>query len=157
MLLLFGRAYESDSDEDDVSLPISSRNSLSNAPSQLPDLATQQSSFKKPYRVWYSMRIASNPAPPVQSLAIECPAHERVTCEIFVENPTNQKVEFEVIVEGVDLVAGDDWILVHPQTTGIYEVDFAPMSVGQQTGRLVFYKCLCRSFFMKIIFIRILQ
>ncbi len=123
---------DDDADEDDVSLPNSvMSNSNNKAPSQLPDLST----FMKPYRLWYSMRVTSLPAPPKETIKAECPAHDRVTCKVLIENPLNEKVEFEVIVEGKDLISGDDWLMVHPKAFGIYEVDFAPKSIGQHTGR----------------------
>ena len=85
--------------------------------------------------MWYSMEVTSAPSPPAKSLEVECPAHGRVTIEVLVENPSEQKVEFEVTVDGADLVAGDDWLIVHPGTSGIYEVAFAPTTIGKQVGR----------------------
>ena len=130
------RTIDSDSDEDDIPLPDSSRsNHHSKSTIQLPNLSNKYSMFTKPYRLWYSMKITSLPSPPIKTLEVECPCHERAAVEILVENPSNEKVEFEVFIEGRDLVAGDDWIVVHAKTSGIYQVDFAPTVIGKNRGR----------------------
>ncbi|XP_065057284.1 cilia and flagella-associated protein 47-like isoform X2 [Rhopilema esculentum] len=132
------RTIDSDSDEDDVILPDAFRGSNSQSSIKLPDLASQKSIFKKPYRLWYSMRIVATPAPPAKAMEIECPCHNRAAIEIVVENPTKEKIEYDVFVEGPDLIPGDEVVMVQPHSSGFYQVDYAPTVVGNSRGSVIF-------------------
>ena len=91
------------------------------------------------------MRIVATPAPPAKAMEIECPCHNRAAIEIVVENPTKEKIEYDVFVEGPDLIAGDEVVMVQPHSSGFYQVDYAPTVVGNSKGRYVnkFYINTC--------------
>ena len=126
----------SDSDDDDNVSPMDSNPDITiRKQSVLPDFSQHKFRFEKPFRIWYSLRITSRPAPPLNTLEVECACHNRATIELLIENPTNAKLECDVLIEGHDLIAGEDVLSVQPRAAGIYHVDFAPTVIGKDRGR----------------------
>ena len=136
--LICFRTAASDSDDDDndiVIVPGSNNDTSISRYSVLPDYSDNKSHFEKPFRIWYSLQITSHPAPPLNTLEVECACHNRATIELLINNPTSAKIECEVLIEGRDLIAGEEIVSVQPKAAGIYHVDFAPTITGCSRGR----------------------
>ena len=63
-------------------------------------------------------------------------AHSAVIVEIAVNNPTREKINLDVDLEG-EAVFGEPVIPLHPRQQAIYQLKFAPTSIGESRGRLV--------------------
>ena len=130
-----GNDGDDDSDDDDDALLPSKLDVSCGKYDLLPDFDPNKHVFEKPFRIWYSMRIASHPSPPINALEVECACHCRAAIELLIENPTDRKIEYDVIVEGQDLITGEEVLSVHPKAAGIYQLDYAPAVVGKTRGR----------------------
>ena len=87
-----------------------------------------------PYRLWYSVEVQASPPPPERTFEVTCAAHSAVTVEIAVSNPSRENVIMDVAVEGTGL-EGEPTITVHPRQQAVYQLKFAPTSIGESRGR----------------------
>ena len=126
---------DSDSDDDDVVLPQSNIDIANPKRCVLPDFNAHKFNFEKPFRIWYSLKITAQPSPPINILEVESACHSRATIELLMENPTDTKIEYDVIVEGRDLIAGEETLSVQPKAAGIYHLDYVPTVIGNNRGR----------------------
>ena len=101
----------------------------------LPDFGKGKCHFEKPFRIWHSLKITSLPSRPLNTLEVKCTCHSRTTIELLVENPESSKIECDVLIEGEDLIPGEETLSVQSKAAGIYHVDFAPTVIKRSRGR----------------------
>ncbi|KAM9320035.1 LOW QUALITY PROTEIN: cilia- and flagella-associated protein 47 [Gastrophryne carolinensis] len=92
---------------------------------------------QQPYKVWFSVEINSNPAPPEQTIDVTCPVLKTVGITIPITNPTKDILHFNVMVNGAG-VTGDDKYTLQPRETYPYVATFSPTKTGFSSGSVIF-------------------
>lgn len=111
------------------SRPVSGKSTASSASSN-----SQVTNDAVGYRVWYTIEIQSEPAPPKKVIDISCCAQSAALMEVEVYNPLTRNLAFDVTIEGSGL-SGEPQIEVEPGRKKYYQLVFAPSSVAATQGR----------------------
>ncbi|XP_041438289.1 cilia- and flagella-associated protein 47 isoform X2 [Xenopus laevis] len=98
---------------------------------------TAKTAKKAPYKVWFSLEIKSNPAPPDKSIEVSCPVLGNVCIDIPMSNPTSEVQHFHVLVDGFGLSGEADFTL-QARETFPYMLTFSPTRTGVSTGSVIF-------------------
>eukprot|EP00079_Xenopus_tropicalis_P021661 XP_012813080.1 PREDICTED: cilia- and flagella-associated protein 47 isoform X1 [Xenopus tropicalis] len=98
---------------------------------------TNNGKASAPYKVWFSLEIQSNPAPPDKSIEISGSVLENVCIDIPISNPTSEVQHFHVLVNGSGLTGEADFTLQAKETFP-YTLTFFPTRTGVSTGSVIF-------------------
>ncbi|XP_075056414.1 cilia- and flagella-associated protein 47 [Mixophyes fleayi] len=90
-----------------------------------------------PFKVWFSVEIKSNPAPPEQSIDVTCSVLKTVGINIPITNPTMDILHFHVLVNGAG-ISGDESFILQPRETFPYLAKFSPTKTGISNGSVIF-------------------
>ncbi|PWA32191.1 hypothetical protein CCH79_00013415 [Gambusia affinis] len=101
------------------------------------------------YIVIFSLVVNCNPEAPIKVIDVQCVAKSSVAIEIPVSNPGEELLTLDVCLEGGDLT-GDNQISLPPRGTLSYRVTYSPVSVGKDTGSVVFQSELIGEFWYQL-------
>ncbi|KAM4795930.1 cilia- and flagella-associated protein 47 [Rhinophrynus dorsalis] len=90
-----------------------------------------------PYKVWFSLKINSNPAPPERTINVTCAVLETVGIDIPISNPTQEVLHFQVLVNG-DGLSGEMDFTLQAKEMFPYTAKYSPTRTGISTGSVIF-------------------
>uniref|UniRef100_A0A8C5M3C4 Calponin-homology (CH) domain-containing protein n=1 Tax=Leptobrachium leishanense TaxID=445787 RepID=A0A8C5M3C4_9ANUR len=121
--------------------------STSSAKSQL--TSGQATGQKSQYKVWFSVEINSEPAPPEGTINVSCPVLKTVGIDIPISNPTNSTLSMSVLVNGAGL-SGEKMFVLQSRETMPYNAKYSPIRTGISYGSIIFQSDVCGEFWYEL-------
>ncbi|XP_063809558.1 cilia- and flagella-associated protein 47 isoform X2 [Pseudophryne corroboree] len=90
-----------------------------------------------PFKIWFSVQIKSEAAPPERTIDVSCPVLKSVGINIPITNPTKDILHFHVLVNGAG-ISGDESFSLQPRETFPYVARFSPTKTGISNGSVIF-------------------
>ena len=87
--------------------------------------------------IWYTVEVRTESPKPEKTLELKSYVRKAVGVDIFLENPLEDPIVFEVFINGEGLL-GEPTFQVEPKRTEIYELIFSPLKTGHFTGTIGF-------------------
>ena len=87
--------------------------------------------------IWYTVEVIVSSPEPEGSLDISTFVRKAAAVEITLANPLDQRVEFEVLLDGEGLL-GDLSFVLDAHESGVYELLYSPLVPGLQHGSVSF-------------------
>ena len=87
--------------------------------------------------IWYTVEVIVSSPEPEGSLDISTFVRKAAAVEITLANPLDQRVEFEVLLDGEGLL-GDLSFVLDARESGVYELLYSPLVPGLQHGSVSF-------------------
>lgn len=152
----FKRVYDDSDDEENTDTDrnlntMRSSNNISFLSTECSSLADLKRSlhFKRPYKIWYSLRINSIPTEPVKHLEVKSFVSSSTSLELLLKNPQKENLNLDVIIDGFHLY-GEASVTVKPYLSTVYQLQFSPVVTGKSKAWFVclyfvyFFGCLLR-------------
>ena len=87
--------------------------------------------------IWYTVEVRTKIPNPEKTLELKSYVRKAVGVDIFLENPLEDPIVFEVFINGEGLL-GEPSFQVEPKRTKIYKLIFSPLKTGHFTGTIGF-------------------
>jgi len=87
--------------------------------------------------VWYTVEIRTDSPQAEKRIPLETQIRKAVAFDIALENPLDEKAEFEVILNGTGLMGEESYTLL-PKQQGVYELIFSPLQPMRELGSIAF-------------------
>ena len=87
--------------------------------------------------IWYTVEVRTESPKPEKTLELKSYVRKAVGVDIFLENPLEDLIVFEVFINEEGLL-GEPTFQVEPKRTEIYELIFSPLKTGQFTDTIGF-------------------
>jgi hypothetical protein len=98
---------------------------------------------------WFTLEIIATSPEPEEVLDIETSVRKAVAVEIGLMNPLDDRVEFDVEIEGSGLL-GDAVFSLGPKEAGVFDVLYAPLVAGVGIGAVSFANDRLGQFWYKL-------
>eukprot|EP00981_Chlorochromonas_danica_P012362 scaffold4845_cov159-Ochromonas_danica.AAC.14 len=87
--------------------------------------------------VWYTVQIEITPPKEENQISVEAVVRKAAAISITLDNPTNEELLLNVILQGEGLLGTQEFVLP-PNDRSTYELIYSPLRVGSRTGRISF-------------------
>jgi len=87
--------------------------------------------------IWYTVEIRTESPHPERKIPLVTQIRKAVAFDIGLENPLDERAEFEVILNGEGLI-GEDTFTLLPKQSGTYELIFSPLRPMKEIGSIAF-------------------
>ncbi|XP_074066731.1 cilia- and flagella-associated protein 47 [Macrotis lagotis] len=98
-------------------------------------LANKESAAR--VKVWFFLEINSSPAPPVDTIEVNCPVLDSIGIEISITNPKQSELHLDVILTNPSL-SGESSLVLEPNEKITYIVKYSPKIIGSTDESVVF-------------------
>ena len=105
------------------------------------------------YMVWYTVEIEVTSPAAESTIEAEAEVRKAIAIEISLDNPTDDDLHFEVVLEGEGLL-GDSTFVLRPNSANsasAYELIYSPLKAGKFTGSITFMNDLVGEFWYKVL------
>jgi len=157
------RVYDIDSDDDEEGGKNTTKEShLSQDSNNAPPLIStecsslqhinQSTQFRRPYKIWYSLRINSIPTEPIKCLEVQAYVFSSASIELLLKNPQNEELHLDVIIDGFHLY-GEASVAVKPFSSTVYQLQYNPIVTGKSKASVIFQSDSCTEFWYDMVLI----
>jgi hypothetical protein len=80
--------------------------------------------------MWWTVEVKTDSPRPERTIDIKVPIRKAKAAEIFLRNPLNEPITFEVFYSGEGLI-GESSFAVEPKSDGVYSLIFSPLMAGE--------------------------
>lgn len=86
---------------------------------------------------WWTVEVHTESPKAEKIIDLATTIRKAIAFEIVIANPLDERVVFEVILNGEGLI-GDNAFVINPKQTATYELVYSPLRVAKQTGSIAF-------------------
>lgn len=87
--------------------------------------------------MWWTVEVRTDSPKPERTVDLKAFIRKAATAEIFLNNPLNEPISFEVFYSGEGLL-GDSVFSLEPKSIGTYNLIFSPLMAGEFQGTIGF-------------------
>lgn len=87
--------------------------------------------------MWWTVEVRTDSPKPERTVDLKAFIRKAATAEIFLNNPLNEPISFEVFYSGEGLL-GDSVFSLEPKSIGTYNLIFSPLMAGDFSGTIGF-------------------